>query len=129
MEACRDPPCHAKHQPRQNESDGHWHLKDVVDPTSLEEGEDTIHQEGAGQKDGEGECQVSESTLTILLWRPSPLPLLPLQTALTGVYAVVMPHLLLAAMALAVVGDLFLYAARLLPSWPPQRSQGHGTAR
>jgi len=72
MEACRDPPCHAKHQPRQNEPDGHWHPNDVVDPTSLEEGEDTIHQEGAGQKDGEGECQVSESTLTILLWRPSP---------------------------------------------------------
>jgi hypothetical protein len=41
-------------------------------------------------------------------WKPSSLPLLPLQTALAGMYVVVMPDLLLAAMALAVVGDLFL---------------------
>ncbi len=45
-------------------------------------------------------------------WKPSSLPLLPLQTALAGMYVVVMPDLLLAAMALAVVGDLFLHAAR-----------------
>src|SRR6266849_2900611 len=45
-------------------------------------------------------------------WKPSSLPLLPLQTALAGMYVVVMPDLLLAAMALAVGGDLFLHAAR-----------------
>jgi hypothetical protein len=40
------------------------------------------------------------------------LPLLPLQTALASMYVVIMPHLLLAAMALTVVGNCFLHATR-----------------
>src|SRR5216683_1080965 len=40
------------------------------------------------------------------------LPLLPVQTALASMYVVIMPHLLLAAMALTVVGDFFLHATR-----------------
>ena len=64
-EPSSNPPRHEEHEPRKSETDGRGHQKVVVDPASLEEGEDTVHQESAGKHHGEGECHASEPALKI----------------------------------------------------------------
>src|SRR4029450_1623681 len=48
-----------------NEAEGRWHQQVVADPASLEEGEDTVHQEGTDKQQGAGECQASEPAFKI----------------------------------------------------------------